>query len=141
MTATAELEIAFAGPSALAAMVRAGEAHPRELVELYLRRIERLDPTLNSFRVTLAEAALAAADAATALDGPLAGVPIAVKDDLAVAGQVTTMGSRSVGAPAATDSEAVRRLRAAGAIPIGITNVPGADDLSLDRQRCQWDHP
>ena len=56
--------------------------------------------------------------------GPLAGVPIAVKDDLHVAGQATTLGSRSYGPPNTADSEAVRRLRAAGAIPIGITNVP-----------------
>ena len=124
MTATAELEVAFAGPAALAAMVRAGEVHPRELVELCLRRIERLDPQLNAFRVTLAEQALAAADAAAHSDGPLAGVPVAVKDDLAVAGQVATRGSRSVRPPAAADSEVVSRLRAAGAIPIGITNVP-----------------
>jgi amidase len=51
-------------------------------------------------------------------------VPIAVKDDTPVAGQITTKGSRSVGAPAAEDSEVVRRLRAAGALPIGVTKVP-----------------
>jgi amidase len=54
----------------------------------------------------------------------LAGVPIAVKDEMAVAGQSLTRGSRSYGPPESVDSEIVRRLRAAGAIPIGITNVP-----------------
>ena len=83
-----------------------------------------LDPRLNAFRVTLAEEALAEADAMAGRDGPLAGVPIAIKDDIAVDGQSTTRGSRSFGPPAAADAEAVRRLRAAGAIPIGITNVP-----------------
>ncbi len=59
-----------------------------------------------------------------ATDGPLAGVPIAVKDDLDVAGQVATRGLRSYGPPAPADAEPVRRLRAAGAMPVGITNVP-----------------
>src|SRR5205807_8002025 len=96
--------------------------HPRELVQLCLGRIEALNPRLNAFRVTLAEEALAAAE--TELEGPLAGVPIAIKDDAPVAGQVLTRGSRSYGPPATADAEIVRRLRGAGAIPIGITNVP-----------------
>jgi amidase len=124
MTATADVDLAFAGPAALAALVRAGEVHPRELVELCLRRIEALNPRLNALRVVMAEEALATAAAEPVATGPLAGVPIAVKDDLPVAGQSTTRGSRSYGPPAAADAEAVRRLRAAGAIPIGITNVP-----------------
>jgi amidase len=124
MTTTADTDLAFAGPAQLAAMVRGREVRPRELVELYLRRIERLDPRLNAFRTTMPEQALAEADAAEGADGPLAGVPIAVKDDLAVAGQVATKGTRSIKTPAAADAEAVRRLRAAGAIPVGITRVP-----------------
>ena len=62
MTITADTHLAFAGPAALAAMVRDGQVHPRELVELSLRRIESLDPQLNAFRVVLAEQALAEAD-------------------------------------------------------------------------------
>ncbi len=117
-------ELAFAGPSALAEMVRAKGVKPRELVELSLRRIEELDPKLNAFRVVLVERALADADELEGTDGPLAGVPVAIKDDLAVAGQSVTKGSRSYGPPQPADAEAVRRLRAAGAIPIGVTNVP-----------------
>jgi amidase len=123
MTATAEAELAFAGPGALADMVRRHELTPRELVELFLTRIEAIDGKLNAFRVTMAEEALAAADAVSP-DGPLAGVPIAIKDDMPVAGQSVTRGSRSYRPPEAADGEVVRRLRAAGAIPIGITNVP-----------------
>ena len=100
MTTTADEQLAFAGPSELAELVRTKQVKPRELVELCLRRIEALDPRLNAFRVTMAEEALAAADAADS-DGPLAGVPIAIKDDVAVAGQSTTRGSRSYGPPAA----------------------------------------
>jgi amidase len=122
VSATADQDLAFAGPSRLAELVRSREVAPRELVELSLRRIESLDPQLNAFRVVLAEQALGDAD--KPLDGPLAGVPIAIKDDLAVAGQSLTKGSRSYGPPEPADAEAVSRLRAAGAIPIGITNVP-----------------
>ena len=120
----ADEDLAFAGPGALAELVRTRQVHPRELVEMFLARIEQLDPRLNAFRVTLADKALAAADAAAAVDAPLAGVPIAIKDSMPLAGQSTTWGSRSYGPPAEADAEVVRRLREAGAIPIGITNVP-----------------
>lgn len=119
-----DVELAFAGPNALAGLVRAREVKPRELVELYIGRIEALNPRLNAFRTTFPEQALAEADDPAKMDGPLAGVPIAVKDDIAVAGQVATMGTGTVRTPATADAEAVRRLRAAGAIPVGITNVP-----------------
>src|SRR5947209_5634279 len=117
-------ELLFAGPGALAAMVRDREVSPRELVELALARIEALDPRLNAFRVVMAEEALAAADAVSDLEAPLAGVPIAIKDHFQVAGQSMTLGSRSYPGPAAEDGAVVARLRSAGAIPIGITNVP-----------------
>ena len=63
MAVDLDQELAFAGPAALAALVRNGEVTPRELVELFLARIEALDPRLNAFRTTLAEQALAEADA------------------------------------------------------------------------------
>ncbi len=122
--AVTDIEVALAGPDALAQLVRAKEVKPRELVELFLGRIEELQPKLNAFRVVLGEQAVSEADRLQALDGPLAGVPIAIKDDLAVAGQALTKGSRSYAPPQREDSEVVRRLRGAGAIPIGITNVP-----------------
>ena len=122
MSLSTEDELAFAGPGTLAKLVREREVRPRELVELSLRRIEALDPQLNAFRMTLAEQALAQSEEAA--DGPLAGVPVAIKDDLPLAGQAMTWGSRAPAGPQPADAEAVRRLRAAGAIPIGITNVP-----------------
>ncbi len=114
--------LAFAGPIELARLVREGSVHPRELVELFLRRIEAINPSLNAFRLTAAEEALRLAEGD--LDGPLAGVPFAVKDDLAVAGHATTYGSRAPAPTQNSDAEVVRRLRVAGAIPVGITNVP-----------------
>jgi amidase len=99
------------------------------LLEIYLDRIARLDPQLRSYRVVLAETARQEALAAQKrLDAgerlPLLGVPVAIKDDVDVAGELTTCGSSAVSTPAARDAEAVARLRAAGAVIIGKTAVP-----------------
>jgi amidase len=124
----ADSDLAFAGLAGQADAVRAGEVSPRELVELHLERIERLEPRLNAFRVVRAEQALAEAGEAErrSADGdvPLLGVPIAVKDSQDVAGELTTHGTGCVERPAAEDCEMVRRLRAAGAIVIGKANLP-----------------
>lgn len=122
-------EIAFAGAARQAEMVRAGEASPSELVRLYLDRIKRLDPQLNSFRVVFAEKALLEADQAEARlkageERPLLGVPVAIKDCVDVAGDVTTYGTDGFVEPAKADSEIVRRLREAGAILLGKTTLP-----------------
>jgi amidase len=122
-------ELAFAGATRQAALLREGELTPRDLVEVYLERIERLDPELGAFRVVLAEEARAAADQAAdrlkAGDAsPMLGIPIAIKDEVFVRGQVNTFGTGAGGGPAAEDSAVVARLRAAGAILIGITKVP-----------------
>lgn len=124
------VELAFAGISAQADLIATGEISSRELVELYLERIERHNPKLNAFRVVFAERALLEADQADARRGAggeraLLGVPIAVKDDIDVAGELTALGTDAhSGQPAGADSEVVRRLREAGAIVIGKTNVP-----------------
>ena len=117
-------DLAFAGIAAQAELVRAGEVSPRELVELYLERIGRIDPQLNAVRVVLAERALAEADQAAARlrggdERPLLGVPVLIKDDTDVAGEVTCKGSGAEDRPATDDAEVVKRLRAAGAIVIG----------------------
>lgn len=121
-------DLAFAGLARHADLIAAGELTSRELTELFLRRIERLDPLLNAFRVVLGEQALAEADAADARRGadapPLNGVVIAIKDDVHVAGQVTAYGCDGDPRPEPEDSEVVARLRAAGAVIIGKTHVP-----------------
>jgi amidase len=122
-------ELAFAGIARQAELIAAGEVSSRELVELYLRRIADAQPRLNAFRTVLGERALLEADQADARRGAgagraLLGVPIAIKDDIDVAGEVTALGTNAAGAPASADAEVVRRLRAAGAIVIGKTNVP-----------------
>jgi amidase len=122
-------DLAFAGVARQAELVRSGEVSPRELVELYLDRIERLNPELRCFRTVYAERALAEADQAQArlraeADRPLLGVPLAIKDNTDVAGDVTTHGTGAYGEPAREDAEVVRRVRAAGAILLGKTTVP-----------------
>jgi amidase len=122
-------DLAFAGVERQLELMRAGEVSSRELVELYLERIARLDPGLNAYRIVFADRALAEASQADARRGagddrPLLGVPLAVKDDCDVAGELTTFGTNAVDVPAAADSEVVRRLRAAGAVLMGKTNVP-----------------
>jgi amidase len=121
---TAEADVAFAGPGALASRVRARDISPHELVALYLERIQALDPQLNAVRDTVAEQAFAEADAVNDCNGALAGVPVAVKDETAFAGQTATFGTRQLLTPAADDAVLLARLRAAGAIPVAITNVP-----------------
>ncbi|WP_105969693.1 amidase [Streptomyces geranii] len=105
-----------------------GEVTSRTLVEETLARIEATQGTLNAFRLVRAEAALTEADAADrelAAGGrrPLLGVPVAVKDDTDVAGEPTAFGCPGEFPPVAEDGEAVRRLRAAGAIVVGKTNT------------------
>ncbi|MFJ3921851.1 amidase [Streptomyces sp. NPDC090022] len=121
-----DAELMFHGVARQAELVRGGTYTSRALVEAALRRTARLDPALRAFRVVLAEQALAEADArdAEAPRGPLHGVPVAVKDELDVAGQVTTFGGSANRTPVTADSEAVRRLRAAGAVVIGKTAMP-----------------
>ena len=122
-------DIAYAGIARQAELIAAGEISSRELVELCLERIERYDPQLNAFRVVLAERARMDADQADARraaggERALLGVPIAIKEDADVAGEATRFGTRAGDRPASEDSEVVSRLRAAGAIVIGKTNVP-----------------
>jgi amidase len=122
-------ELAFAGVVRLTELVRAGEVSSRELTELFLNRIERLDPELNAFRTVWAERALADADQADARhkagdDRPLLGLPLAVKDTEDVAGEITALGTAAVTEPARADNDFVRRLRAAGAVLVGKTNLP-----------------
>jgi aspartyl-tRNA(Asn)/glutamyl-tRNA(Gln) amidotransferase subunit A len=110
----------------IAAAVRAGSVRATDVVRACLDRIERLDPRFNTFVTVTAEDALAAAhrvDAQVAAGqdpGPLAGVPISVKDLIAVGGVRQTFGSKLLADNiAAHDAPSVERLRAAGACIVG----------------------
>ena len=119
----------FEGVAAQADLVRRGEVSSRELVERTLRSIEQLDPELNAFGAVYAERALAEADRADQRRGagqtrPLLGVPIAVKDEMAIGGEITSRGTGAIVTRAPDDSEVVKRIRAAGAIVVGKTTMP-----------------
>lgn len=110
-----------------ARLVREGEVSARELVEASLAAIEALNGELNAFVLTTAEQALAAADAVEAGDPrPFAGVPIAIKDLVALtAGVRTTFGMSATGDYVPDhDTHTYRRLRESGAIMVGKTNTP-----------------
>ncbi len=126
-----------------------GEVTAPMLLEVYLERIERLDSRLRAYRVVPYDRARAEAEAAQRrLDAgerlPLLGVPIAVKDDVDVAGEVTTYGAGGHGPAASMDAEVVRRLRAAGAVIIGKTAVPElmimpfTESLTFGATRNPW---
>ncbi len=119
----------LAGADAQLDAMAKGEATSRAITEACLARIERLDPQLNAFRVVLRDEALTAADAAdkrraAGESAPLLGVPVAIKEDVEQAGQITTFGTGAVDTPAGDDSEVLKRLRAAGAVVVGRTNAP-----------------
>jgi len=110
-----------------ARLVQSGEVSARELVAASLDAIERLNPRLNAFVTVCAERAI---DEATAIEPgdrrPLAGVPVAIKDSVALTAAVrTTQGSAALEEwTPEHDSAFVRRLRAAGAVIVGKTNTP-----------------
>ncbi|SOD75098.1 amidase [Jatrophihabitans sp. GAS493] len=132
-----------------AAAVADGSLTARAAAEEALARIAEREPKLNALRVIRDEKALAEADAVDARSDlatlPLAGVPIIVKDNVAVAGESTNCGSLAVPRTLQPeDHEVVRRLRAAGAVIVGISNVPefcvfGTTDSAEGITRNPWD--
>ena len=115
----------------LAAMIRDHQVSSREVVQAHLDRVAEVNPYLNAIVRLLPEEALAAADAADravadgARLGPLHGVPVTVKENIDLAGTPTTQAVPALAeAVAPVDAPQVERLRAAGAIPFGRTNLP-----------------
>jgi amidase len=122
-------DVAYAGVVGQRALLRDRRLTAVELLDLCLARIARLDGRLGAFRVLFeasarkealaADTALAAGD-----ERPLLGVPVAVKDNVAVAGHAPSQGTGSPEPVAERDAEVVRRLRAAGAVVVGATRLP-----------------
>ncbi|SDP36979.1 amidase [Klenkia soli] len=133
----------------LAARVRSGEVSAVEVVGQHLAHIAAVEARVGAFRVVRTEAALAEAAAVDVRPDrarlPLAGVPVAVKDNVAVAGETATDGSGAfVPQVAVADHPVVARLRAAGAVVVGITRVPelcvfAATDGPGTVSRNPWD--
>ncbi len=121
------MELAFLPATEQTRLVRSGDLSSVELVRLYLERIERLDPELNSFVTVRGEEALEEArerDASSA-DAPFHGVPIAIKDLTATKGIRTTYSCRAFADHVPDfDTAVVRRIREAGFVIVGKTNTP-----------------
>jgi aspartyl-tRNA(Asn)/glutamyl-tRNA(Gln) amidotransferase subunit A len=124
-------ELAFESASGLLKLISTKQVSPVELTELFYRRIERLDPQLNSFLLLTRKEAMHTASAAeSALMrgddlGPLHGLPVPIKDTQMTAGIRTTSGSLVFeDRVPERDSAVVERVRGAGAIILGKTNVP-----------------
>lgn len=123
-------EIVWAGAARLAERLRAREVSAREVLDVHLGRIARLDPRVNAFRTVLVDEARRAAGAAQVrLDAgetaPLLGVPVALKDNVEQAGQISTLGTAGWrSAPATRSAELVLRLERSGAVIVGRTHLP-----------------
>jgi aspartyl-tRNA(Asn)/glutamyl-tRNA(Gln) amidotransferase subunit A len=113
-----------------AARIKGGEISPVDLTRLFLERIERLNPALNAYVTVTADEALATARVAESelarggWRGPLHGIPFSIKDNIATKGVQTTAGSKILeGWKPAFDATVVSKLREAGAIILGKTNL------------------
>jgi len=145
-------ELIFLPAVLMAEQVRKKKISPVELVDAHLRQIERVNPKLNAFVQVDTERARQAAQEAeiTVMRekklGPLHGVPISIKSSLAVTGMLCESGTRlRAGFVPAQDAPLVARLRAAGAIVLGVTNTPEllmaweTDNLLYGRTNNPWD--
>ncbi|MEO8043710.1 MAG: Asp-tRNA(Asn)/Glu-tRNA(Gln) amidotransferase subunit GatA [Spartobacteria bacterium] len=126
-------------------LLRAREVTPREVVEALQDRIETLEPKIGAYLSRDLEAALAQADAAD-VSLPLGGIPLAIKDAISVAGQPCTCASRILrDYRALFDATVIAKLKAAGAIPFGKTNMDefamgsSTENSSFQLTRNPWD--
>lgn len=126
-----ESELTWLSTRELAGLIRSGQVSAREALADHYARIDAVNPAINAVVTRDDERAFALAEAADAAHargeslGPLHGVPLTHKDSIDVAGLRTTLGSRIfLDNVAETDALIVARLRAAGSIPSGKTNVP-----------------
>ena len=124
-------ELCGMGAGELASLVASGRVSAVEVVDAHLQRIDAVNASVNAVVRVLGDEARARAEevdrarAAGDVLGPLAGVPVTVKENIDLAGVPTTWGMSGLAdAMAPGDAPVVERLRAAGAIPIGRTNLP-----------------
>src|SRR5438309_8679727 len=145
-------ELNFLPAVSIADKIRRKELSPVEVIEIHLSRIEELNPKLNAFVQVDAEGARQQARAAQCAlmrgdpVGQLHGVPISIKSSIEVAGFCWEAGTKlRAGCVGSQDAPLVRRLRAAGAIILGVTNTPEllmaweTDNLLYGRTNNPWD--
>ena len=117
------------GPTRQAELLAAGTLTSRQLTEASLAAIERDNPAINAIVAVFADEALAAADdadrrRAAGESGPFLGIPIALKDDIDIAGKVTGFGSNATSSIAPTDSDLAAAIRTAGAVIVAKAALP-----------------
>jgi amidase len=123
-------DLSSASAAETARLVAAGTVTARAATDAALARIADLDPRLNAISQLIADRARAEADVRDAHQaaggdlGHLHGVPMVVKEEVAVEGLVTTFGGEANSTPAAEDAHVVRRLREAGAVIVATTTMP-----------------
>jgi Asp-tRNA(Asn)/Glu-tRNA(Gln) amidotransferase A subunit family amidase len=145
-------ELNFLSATKLADLVRTKEVSPVEVVEAHIGRIEEVNPKINAFVTTTFASAREAARAAEQMTvrgeaaGPLHGVPISIKDTIETAGVRTVSGTRVRESHVPeTDALVVTKLKRAGAIILGKTNVPElamdyrSENLVFGRTSNPWD--
>ena len=146
------IAVSFPSAKELAGQIRKKEVSPVEVAKLHLERIERLNPKLNAFVDYNADLVLTQARAAEDAvqrgedPGPLHGVPLSIKSSIDVTGHRCEAGSRlRAGNIPSADAPLVQRLRAAGAVILGVTNTPEllmaweTDNLLYGRTNNPWD--
>ena len=131
MSITTATELWRMSATELAEAIRSRQVSSQEVIEAHLQRIEAVNGSINAVVIVMAEQALNAAKTADravadgADLGPFHGVPFTVKENIDVAGTPTTQGFKALtNAYPSRDAPIVERLKAAGAIPIGRTNLP-----------------
>ena len=145
-------DLNYLSATSMAELVRQKKISPVELAQAHLDRIAQLNPKLNAFvqvdvdRVLQEARASESAFARGEIRGPLHGVPLSIKNSVETAGYVNECGTRlREGVVAAKDAPVVARLRAAGAIILGVTNSPEflmaweTDNLLYGRTNNPWD--
>jgi Asp-tRNA(Asn)/Glu-tRNA(Gln) amidotransferase A subunit family amidase len=145
-------DLNYLSATSMAELVRQKKISPVELAQAHLDRIAQLNPKLNAFvqvdvdRVLQEARASESVFARGEIRGPLHGVPLSIKNSVETAGYVNECGTRlREGVVAAKDAPVVARLRAAGAIILGVTNSPEflmaweTDNLLYGRTNNPWD--
>jgi amidase len=149
VTAPSDVTLPEWTATGIAEAVRSGRLTAADVLRESVRRIEERDGVLGAFQVVRREAAAREAEAVDAGDKsglPLAGVPVAIKDNIPVEGEPMRVGSIATDPfPQPADHPVVARLRDAGAVVVGITKVPelcvwGVTDSAYGVTRNPWDH-
>src|SRR6266568_4817602 len=129
----------------LQSLLRRREVSAREVIDALRARIEAIDPAIGAYLCLDVEAAAREAENSN-VDLPLGGVPLAIKDIINVMGQPCTCGSKILQSYRATyDATVIRKLRAAGAIPFGKTNLDefamgsSTENSAMKLTRNPWD--